>query len=60
MRSLLLISLAMAVASCALVPKSVHLEPRRIDKNDSVEHEISEALKDIEASRKIIRMTMTM
>ncbi|CAI2304342.1 unnamed protein product [Caenorhabditis sp. 36 PRJEB53466] len=60
MRFLILSAVAIIVIGAAVVPKSVHSEPHRLDKKDSIEREISEALKEIETSRDILKVTMTM
>ena len=58
MRYLILLALTITTAFSASISKSVYSEPHRVDKKDSIEHEISEALKDINASKHLIRMTM--
>ncbi|CCD70009.1 uncharacterized protein CELE_W05F2.3 [Caenorhabditis elegans] len=60
MRSLTLAVLTITACAAASTAKSVHHEPHRLDDKDSVEQVISEALKDIDASKKMIRMTVTM
>uniref|UniRef100_A0A1I7TKJ4 Secreted protein n=1 Tax=Caenorhabditis tropicalis TaxID=1561998 RepID=A0A1I7TKJ4_9PELO len=58
MRSFFLAALTITAVVSESVAKPLHSEPHRVDKKESIEHEISEALKDIDASRNMIRMTV--
>ncbi|CAP33363.1 Protein CBG14962 [Caenorhabditis briggsae] len=58
MRTLIVTTIAITTIFAASIPKTYHTEPHRVDKKDSIEQEISEALKDINASRHLIHMNM--